>query len=55
LPERIRRNADLTAYDRDTFYTHDSTGYTDYARLGGTSKYATISMRDLNDSARAKL
>jgi N-ethylmaleimide reductase len=30
LPERIRRGVPLSAYDRDTFYTFDARGYTDY-------------------------
>jgi N-ethylmaleimide reductase len=30
LPERIRRKLPLNDYDRDTFYTFDSHGYTDY-------------------------
>jgi N-ethylmaleimide reductase len=30
LPERIRRGLPLSDYDRDTFYTFDAHGYTDY-------------------------
>ena len=30
LPKRIRRGLPLNAYDRDTFYTFDARGYTDY-------------------------
>ena len=30
LPERIRRGLPLNDYDRDTFYTFDAHGYTDY-------------------------
>jgi 2,4-dienoyl-CoA reductase-like NADH-dependent reductase (Old Yellow Enzyme family) len=30
LPERIRRGLPLNGYDRDTFYTFDAHGYTDY-------------------------
>jgi N-ethylmaleimide reductase len=30
LPRRIRENLPLSAYDRDTFYTFEPTGYTDY-------------------------
>src|SRR5580700_1249094 len=30
LPERIRLGLPLNAYDRDTFYTFDARGYTDY-------------------------
>jgi N-ethylmaleimide reductase len=30
LPSRIRRNYPLSGYDRDTFYTFDARGYTDY-------------------------
>jgi N-ethylmaleimide reductase len=33
LPERIRRSAPLTPYDRATFYGGDSKGYTDYLTL----------------------
>ncbi len=33
LPERIRRNAPLNAYDRDTFYGGGAEGYTDYPTL----------------------
>ena len=31
LPERIKLGLPLNKYDRDTFYTFDSRGYTDYA------------------------
>ncbi|MCU1323284.1 MAG: NADH:flavin oxidoreductase/NADH oxidase [Acidobacteriaceae bacterium] len=30
LPKRIEKNLPLTDYDRDTFYTFDAHGYTDY-------------------------
>ncbi|KAG1444171.1 hypothetical protein G6F56_010408 [Rhizopus delemar] len=30
LPERIKKNLPLNQYDRNTFYTHDAVGYTDY-------------------------
>jgi len=30
LPRRIRKGLPLAAYDRDTFYTFDAKGYTDY-------------------------
>jgi len=30
LPERIKRGLPLNDYDRDTFYTFDAHGYTDY-------------------------
>ena len=30
LPKRIRLGLPLNAYDRDTFYTSDSRGYSDY-------------------------
>ena len=30
LPERIRRGLPLNDYDRDTFYTFDAHGYSDY-------------------------
>lgn len=35
LPERFRRNAELNAYDQDTFYGGDEKGYTDYPALSG--------------------
>jgi len=41
LPERIRLGLPLNAYDRDTFYTFDARGYTDYPfyeqQRGGSS------------------
>ncbi|KAK4518503.1 uncharacterized protein ATC70_008721 [Mucor velutinosus] len=30
LPERLRNGWDLNPYDRDTFYTNEANGYTDY-------------------------
>ena len=30
LPERLRTGAALTPWNKDTFYTPDSVGYTDY-------------------------
>ncbi|KAL7316673.1 hypothetical protein PS15m_005745 [Mucor circinelloides] len=30
LPERLRNGWELNPYNRDTFYTHDAEGYTDY-------------------------
>ena len=33
LPERLRQNAPLNAYDRATFYGGDAKGYTDYPTL----------------------
>ncbi len=33
LPERIRNRLPLAPYDRDTFYTFDAKGYTDYQRF----------------------
>ncbi|MFD0982738.1 alkene reductase [Tropicimonas aquimaris] len=36
LPERLRLGADLTPYDRPTFYTPGAEGYIDYPRLGAT-------------------
>jgi 2,4-dienoyl-CoA reductase-like NADH-dependent reductase (Old Yellow Enzyme family) len=30
LPERLKNNWELNAYDRRTFYSHEATGYTDY-------------------------
>ena len=32
LVERIRKGRPLERYDRDTFYTFDARGYTDYPR-----------------------
>ena len=37
LPERIRNGLPLSPYDRDTFYTFDAKGYTDYASFGVSS------------------
>ena len=34
LPERIRKGLPLSPYDRDTFYTFEAHGYTDYASYG---------------------
>jgi N-ethylmaleimide reductase len=34
LPARIRNGLPLSSYDRDTFYTFDAKGYTDYASSG---------------------
>ena len=33
LPERIRNGLPMAHYDRDTFYTFDAKGYTDYQRF----------------------
>ena len=39
LPRRIQEGLPLTDYDRDTFYTFDAKGYTDYPFYGdGVSK-----------------
>ena len=35
LPERIRRRAAFTPYNRKTFYGGDATGYTDYPAMAG--------------------
>jgi N-ethylmaleimide reductase len=35
LPRRIQNNLPLAPYDRDTFYTFDAHGYTDYPSYGG--------------------
>ncbi len=35
LPERIKLGEPLSAYDRDTFYTFDARGYTDYPFYSG--------------------
>jgi N-ethylmaleimide reductase len=37
LPKRIRLGLPLNAYDRDTFYTFDARGYTDYPFYGHQS------------------
>ena len=34
LPDRIRQGLPLSPYDRDTFYTFEAHGYTDYASYG---------------------
>ena len=34
LPERIRLGLPLNEYDRNTFYTFDTKGYTDYPFYG---------------------
>ena len=43
LPTRIRQKLPLSAYDRDTFYTFDARGYTDYPAYesrGGATRAA---------------
>jgi len=40
LPKRIRLGLPLNAYDRDTFYTFDARGYTDYPFYEGRSRVA---------------
>src|SRR6266404_3116679 len=37
LPKRIREGLPLAAYDRDTFYTFDAKGYTDYPFYNGAA------------------
>lgn len=37
LPDRIRRRLPLAPYDRNTFYTFDARGYTDYPRFDARS------------------
>jgi N-ethylmaleimide reductase len=37
LPRRIREGLPLAAYDRDTFYTFDAKGYTDYPFYNGAA------------------
>jgi N-ethylmaleimide reductase len=37
LPERIRKGLPLAPYDRDTFYTFEAKGYTDYASFEAAS------------------
>jgi N-ethylmaleimide reductase len=44
LPERIRLSHLLTAYDRDTFYTFDAHGYTDYPAFDAATAVARTSM-----------
>ena len=34
LPDRFKQNAELNAWDMDTFYTPGPKGYTDYPALG---------------------
>jgi N-ethylmaleimide reductase len=34
LPDRIAKGLPLSPYDRDSFYTFEAKGYTDYARFG---------------------
>jgi N-ethylmaleimide reductase len=38
LPRRIREELPLAAYDRDTFYTFEAKGYTDYPFYNGAVK-----------------
>ena len=40
LPERIRQGLPLSPYDRDTFYTFDAQGYTDYAGYDSAARPA---------------
>ena len=35
LPRRIREELPLASYDRDTFYTFEAKGYTDYLSYNG--------------------
>jgi N-ethylmaleimide reductase len=37
LPRRIREGLPLAAYDRDTFYTFNAQGYTDYPFYNGAA------------------
>jgi N-ethylmaleimide reductase len=37
LPDRIRKGLPLSPHDRDTFYTFEAKGYTDYARFGAAA------------------
>jgi N-ethylmaleimide reductase len=37
LPDRIRKDLPLSPHDRDTFYTFEAKGYTDYARFGAAA------------------
>eukprot|EP01062_Namystynia_karyoxenos_P008583 TRINITY_DN13020_c0_g2_i1.p1 TRINITY_DN13020_c0_g2~~TRINITY_DN13020_c0_g2_i1.p1 ORF type:complete len:445 (+),score=151.07 TRINITY_DN13020_c0_g2_i1:80-1336(+) len=47
LPARLRSGGPLTVYDRPTFYTYGSEGYTDYpdavGSYGARGKYRTVS------------
>ena len=52
LPERIRLSLPLNNYDRTTFYTFDSNGYTDYPFYG---QPASTSLRARQPSARSKI
>jgi len=37
-PRRIREELPLASYDRDTFYTFEAKGYTDYPFYNGVVK-----------------
>lgn len=42
LPDRIQAGLPLTPYNRDTFYTFDAHGYTDYPFYGGPGKVEQV-------------
>jgi NADH:flavin oxidoreductase / NADH oxidase family len=45
LPKRIQLGLPLNAYDRNTFYTFDAHGYTDYPFYGQQSESVTTAVR----------
>ena len=45
LPDRIRKSLPLSPYDRDTFYTFEARGYTDYASFGGADLLSSEAVR----------
>jgi len=57
LPARIRAGAPLNRYARDTFYSYEEEGYTDYPDMEGSvgkpGKYATIDPSALGPAAPA--
>ena len=42
LPRRIKEGLPLTDYDRNTFYTFDAHGYTDYPFFSGNSSPSSM-------------
>eukprot|EP00930_Biecheleria_cincta_P063249 TRINITY_DN48760_c0_g1_i1.p1 TRINITY_DN48760_c0_g1~~TRINITY_DN48760_c0_g1_i1.p1 ORF type:complete len:420 (-),score=69.60 TRINITY_DN48760_c0_g1_i1:15-1274(-) len=58
LPERIRLGKSLNRYVRDTFYSYEVEGYTDYPDLQGTvgvaGKYPLVDLEKLKGSAPAQ-
>jgi hypothetical protein len=61
LPESIRRGLPLNGYDRDTFYTFDAHGYTDYpfydlcaADMSPPESYALCGTLELGSVAESR-